>query len=151
MPTLVIRLVFACLLGLAAFAGTANAFDTGASSNGPDLSAVRALIKEKNYDAALAKLKEIVVTMPHPDVYSLMGFTSRKTGHQQEALVYYRNALDADPSHRGALEYEGELFVELGQIDNAKANLAKLDQVCTEGCEEEDDLAEAIEHASAAK
>jgi tetratricopeptide (TPR) repeat protein len=151
MPILVVRLGLACLLALATSAHTANAFDVSTTSDGPDLSSVRDLIATKNYDAALARLQEIVVTSPHPDVYSLMGYTSRKTGHRDQAMTYYRKALDADPSHRGALEYQGELFVEIGQIDNAKANLAKLDQLCSEGCEEEDDLKEAIEHASIAK
>jgi hypothetical protein len=65
--------------------------------------------------------------------------------------VYYRKALEADPTHKGALEYQGELFVELGQIDLAKVNLAKLDKLCWFKCEEEEDLKEAIEHASAKK
>jgi tetratricopeptide (TPR) repeat protein len=149
MSTLVFRLVFAGLLSLATFAATANPADT--SSDGPDLSSVRALIEARNYDAALTKLQEIVVTSQHPDVYSLIGFTLRKTGDRAQAMTYYRKALDADPSHKGALEYQGELFVELGQIDNAKANLAKLDGLCVAGCEEEYDLKEAIEHAPQAK
>ena len=52
-----------------------------------------------------------------------------------------------DPSHKGALEYQGELFVELGQIDKAKGNLGKLNRICLFGCEEYDDLKQAIEHA----
>jgi Tfp pilus assembly protein PilF len=148
MPILVCRLAFAFVLGLATFAATAN---PNPSPDGPDVSSVRAAIDAKDYHAALAKLKEIEITSQHPDVYSLMGFALRKTGDRAQAMTYYRKALDADPSHKGALEYQGELFVELGQIDNAKANLAKLEDVCAEGCEEEDDLKEAIEHASAAK
>jgi tetratricopeptide (TPR) repeat protein len=145
MPTWVFCLVFACLLGLTTLAATAA--DTGFSSDGPDLGSVRTSIEARNYDVALAKLKEIAVTSQHPDVYSLIGFTLRKTGDRAQAMTYYRKALDADPSHKGALEYQGELFVELGQIDSAKANLAKLDGICVAGCEEEYDLKEAIEHA----
>jgi tetratricopeptide (TPR) repeat protein len=148
MLVLAVRLVFACLLGLATFAALAN---PASSPDGPDLSSVRAAIEAKNYEAALTKLKEIAATSPHPDVYSLMGFTLRKTGDRVQAMTYYRKALDADPSHKGALEYQGELFVELGQIDNAKANLVRLEDVCAEGCEEEDDLKAAIEHAPLAK
>ena len=62
-------------------------------------------------------------------------------------MTYYRKALDAEPNHRGALEYQGELFVELGQVDKAKENLAKLDRICMFGCEEARDLKAAIEHA----
>ena len=67
-----------------------------------------------------------MVDYQQPDVYSLMGFALRKTGDRAQAMTYYRKALEADPAHKGALEYQGELFVELGQIDKAKENLAKL-------------------------
>jgi len=130
----------------------AIAADSSPASGGPDLTAVRAAIKVKNYDAALAQLKVIVVTSQNPDVYSLMGFTLRKTGDRTQAMTYYNKALTADPAHKGALEYQGELFIEIGQIDKARENLAKLHKVCWPfGCEEQDDLKEDIEHASARK
>jgi len=34
--------------------------------------------------------------------------------------------LSEDPNHLGALEYQGEMFVDLGQKDNAVTNLNKL-------------------------
>jgi len=151
MPNLVLRRTFACLIGAATIAPAANA-DMGSTKNAPDLSAVRAAIKAKNYAAALAQLKVIEVTSPHPDVYSLTGFALRKSGDRTQAMTYYRKALDADPTHKGALEYQGELYVEIGQIDKAKENLAKLHKICWPfGCEEQEDLKEDIEHASKAK
>jgi tetratricopeptide (TPR) repeat protein len=129
----------------------AQAADTTFTPSGPDLSGVRSAIKAKNYDAALAQLKVLAVKYDQPDVNSLMGFALRKTGDRATAMKYYVKALDAEPSHRGALEYQGELFVELGQIDKAKANLARLSQICPFGCEEKEDLKEAIEHAPKAK
>jgi tetratricopeptide (TPR) repeat protein len=150
MMTPVLRRTFAGLIGAAVIAPAANAADGAPAKDAPDLKAVRAAIKAKNYDSALAQLKVIVVTSPHPDVYSLMGFALRKTGDRAQAMNYYQKALDADPTHRGALEYQGELYVEIGQIDNAKGNLAKLHKLCWPfGCEEQDDLKEAIEHPSA--
>jgi tetratricopeptide (TPR) repeat protein len=146
MPTLVLRLALVGLLAAAAVPA-AIAADSPATKEGPDLSAVRASIKVKNYDAALGQLKAIVVNYPQPDVYSLMGFALRKTGDRAQAMTYYRKALDADPTHKGALEYQGELYVELGQVDKAKENLARLGKLCWFGCEEQRDLKEAIEHA----
>ena len=140
-------LIGACLVGAAVIAPAASAADGAPASDAPDLRAVRAAIKAQNYDSALAQLKVILVTSQHPDVYNLMGFALRKTGDRAQAMVYYQKALAADPSHRGALEYQGELYVEIGQIDNAKANLAKLQKLCWPfGCEEQDDLKEAIDH-----
>jgi tetratricopeptide (TPR) repeat protein len=141
---MVFRLAFTFLLGAAPLS---QAADSPPLVEGPDLKGVRAEIKAKKYDAALAELKVLVVKNPIPDVYSLLGFALRKTGDRPQAMIYYRKALDINPSHRGALEYQGELFVELGQIDKAKENLAKLTKLCTFGCEEAEDLKEAIEHA----
>ena len=58
-------------------------------------------------------------------------------------------ALDFNPDHKGALEYQGEMYVELGQLDKAKANLAKLVKLCPDGCEEREDLEKAIAGAAA--
>ena len=153
MPALIDRRKFACILATAAVAPLANAADTNTAKDAPDLTKVRAAINVKNYDAALAELKSMVVNpyYQHPDVYSLMGFVLRKTGDQAQSMTYYRKALDADPTHKGALEYQGELYVELGQIDKAKENLAKLSRLCWLGCEEEKDLKETIALASRPK
>jgi len=42
------------------------------------------------------------------------------------------------------LEYQGELFLILGNKDAAADNLAKLDKICWMGCSEYDDLKQAI-------
>jgi tetratricopeptide (TPR) repeat protein len=144
-----VRLALACLLGMAATA--AYAADSLPSKDAPDLTTVRAAINAKHYDTALVELKRLEVNYKQPDVYSLMGFALRKTGDRPQAMTYYRKALELDPTHKGALEYQGELYIEIGQIDKAKENLKKLDKLCWFGCEEEDDLKEAIETASKAK
>jgi Flp pilus assembly protein TadD len=150
MPALWSRHAFAglCLLALA---GTAHAVDTISSPSAPDLGQVRAAIKVRNYKAALADLRVLEPSNPQPDVYSLLGFTLRKTGDRQQAMTYYRKALELDPKHKGALEYQGELFIELGQLDEAKTNLGKLKLLCPSGCEEREDLQEAIEKAQKSK
>ena len=83
-------------------------------------------------------------THQHADVYNLMGFSLRKTGDYKQAYTFYRKALDFDPEHKGALEYLGELFVETGQIDKARENVVLLRKLCPAGCEELDDLEQAI-------
>ena len=144
----VLGLAIACLLGVAPIVPVAVAANNTPTAEVPDLSSVRAAIKAKKYAAALAELKALVVNYQTADVYSLLGHALWKTGDPTQGMTYYNKALAIDPSHKGALEYQGELFVELGQIDKAKANLAKLDHLCWLGCEEEDDLKEAIEHAT---
>jgi tetratricopeptide (TPR) repeat protein len=144
------RFLPVCALGLQMLAQAvpiAYAVDNVTSKDAPDLSSVRAAIKAKNFDAALVELKGMLVMYQHPDVYNLMGFSLRKTGDRAQAMTFYRKALDFDPAHKGALEYQGELYVELGQFDKARENLAALDKLCPSGCEERDDLKEAIAHA----
>ena len=45
----------------------------------------------------------------------------------------------------GALEYQGELYLTIGDLDLAKANLQRLDKLCWLGCDEYDDLRASIE------
>jgi len=52
--------------------------------------------------------------------------------------------------HKGALEYLGELYVETGQIDKARENVAQLKKLCPSGCEELADLEKTIAEAARA-
>ena len=61
-----------------------------------------------------------------------------------KAFVYYEKALSLDPPHKEAHEYIGELYLKLKQPEKAKEHLAKLDSICFFGCEEFDELKEAI-------
>lgn len=110
----------------------------------PDLTSVRKLIKAKDYKAALADITPKAKLANSADAFSLMGFCLRKTGDQANAFTWYGRALALDPKHKGALEYQGELFIETGQLDKARENAARLKQLCPRGCEELEDLNEAI-------
>jgi Flp pilus assembly protein TadD len=146
------KLCGACAAGL--LAGHALAADnaTKPDATAPDLTAVRAKIKAKEFTPAIVDLTALVNggTL-HPDVYSLLGFSYRKSGDRTNGALYYRKALDLDPWHKGALEYQGEMFVEAGDLPKAKVNLAKLVQLCPSGCEEREDLEKDIKDAEAKK
>ena len=45
---------------------------------------------------------------------------------------YYKKALELDPEHLGAIEYQGEMYVDLGQKENALNNLALLKKLVGE-------------------
>jgi cytochrome c-type biogenesis protein CcmH/NrfG len=145
-------IVVACLAGVPTIAllqsATALAVDTMTSKDAPDLSSVRTKIKAKDFQAALAELKVLADTHQHADVYSLMGFSLRKTGDYTTALTFYKKALDFDANHKGAREYLGELYVETGQLPKAKEQLAVLEKLCPQGCEEREDLERAITAAT---
>ncbi len=124
-----------------------------AADTAPDPAAVlqeaRAAIDAGDYSGAMASLSEVVAADPqNADALNLMGYASRKSGDMTNAASYYEAALAINPNHFGALEYQGEMFVMLDNMDGAKANLAKLEAECAP-CEEFDDLAEAINDAGA--
>ncbi|GAO80152.1 MULTISPECIES: lipopolysaccharide assembly protein LapB [unclassified Sphingopyxis] len=99
------------------------------------------LINEHHYEAAIAKLDTALwAAGPHPDVLTYLGFANRKLKRYDAAETYYREALAIAPSHRGALEYYGELKLERGDIAGARAHLAKLESICGFGCHEVDEL-----------
>jgi Flp pilus assembly protein TadD len=129
---------------LAATALPALAVDNMESTDAPDLTSVRAKIAAKNYAGALDELRGLAEDNQQADVYNLMGFTLRKTGDFKTSLTYYTKALELQPDHKAAREYLGELYVETGDMDKAKEQLASLTRLCPAGCEELDDLQKAI-------
>jgi len=126
----------------------ALAVDTVTSKDAPDLTFARAKIKAKDYQAALIELRVLADTHQHADVYSLMGFSLRKTGDYTTALTFYKKALDFDADHKGAREYLGELYVETGDLSKAREQLAVLARLCPQGCEEREDLEKALASAA---
>jgi cytochrome c-type biogenesis protein CcmH/NrfG len=123
-------------------AGTSN---QGGAPDVPSMSQIQSDLNAEKWSAAIDKLKQVVeADSSNADAYNLLGFAYRKSGNLDLAQRYYTRALRLKPNHRGALEYQGELFVMLGQTDKAKANLAKLETICGTGCEEYKELSAAI-------
>ncbi len=123
-------------------AGVDTSSEEGSSD--PALDGVRQKIKTGDYQGALADLRGMP---PSADVYNLMGYSSRKSRNYGQAQTYYQQALRLDPKHKQALEYQGELFVETGQMQKARENVATLRALCPSGCEELSDLEGALAKA----
>jgi len=140
-------LALSLLLSVASATG-ALAVDNITTRDAPDLTAVRAKIDAKDFKGAVAELQTMLVKYQHADVYNLLGYSLRKSGDPKQALTFYRKALDFDPQHKGALEYLGELYVETGQIDKAKENVALLKKLCPDGCKELTELEQSIASAA---
>ena len=103
-----------------------------------------AAIAAGDFAGALPLLTAITESEPqNADAWNLLGFSSRKTGDMEAAAVAYARALTINPGHLGALEYQGEMFLQLGQPDGARANLATLQGLCGT-CEELQDLQQAM-------
>ncbi len=123
----------------------AYAVDDIEQTDAPDLTAIRAKIAAKDYQGALADLRDLAQDVQQPDVYNLLGFTLRKTGDFETSLTYYNKALELKPDFKAALEYLGELYVQTGHMDKAGEQLASLRKLCPAGCEELEDLQQAID------
>jgi Flp pilus assembly protein TadD len=120
------------------------AVDTGGTVT-PSMQEARTDIKAERWQDAVDKLTLIVgADTTNADAYNLLGYALRHLDRTDRAMQAYERALTLNPSHKGALEYQGVLFVMLGDLDSARANLAKLEAICGTSCEEYEDLAEAI-------
>ena len=103
------------------------------------------LINKKQYSDAIVKLNDALVTdSKNADIYNYLGFSHRKLGKMEDAAFFYNKALEINPKHKGALEYQGEMFLTLNQIGKAEDNLKKLDKICFLGCSEFDKLKKSI-------
>ena len=120
--------------------------DDSTSQKSRDYQRAVSYIKKSEYGAAIPLLrKELEKNPGNADAHNYMGYVMRKRNDLKNSAVHYEKALEIDPKHLGALEYQGELFLTLGNLDLAKANLEKLDKLCWLGCDEYDDLKASIE------
>ncbi len=111
-----------------------------------DYETAKALIKDKeDYARALPILVALTEAQPqYADAWNLRGFANRKLGQMDEAAKAYDTALKLNPEHLGALEYQGEMFIETGKMEQALANLVKLKSLCGD-CEQAQDLQKALD------
>ena len=127
MKTTLYTIIIAFLVNTAFSAGSATDKKT---NYGKDYKSAIKLIKKSKYDDAIDKLMALVdvdtTDFTKADVFNEIGFAYRKSQDFDNASKYYDKALKLDPNHLGALEYQGEMYVDLGQKENALANLEKL-------------------------
>ena len=137
--------------GLALSFGNVMAAGTSSTSSSrpsvsPEFKAGKKAVKEGNFQSALVHLNKANEKNPkNADIHNLLGYSYRKLGDTDKAFEHYHIALQIKPKHRGANEYLGELYLETDQLAKAEERLEVLDKACSWGCEEYDDLKEAIE------
>ena len=142
--------VLALLLSLGLFPTLALA-DLPAPKSTPEnanMAAGRKAIDAKDYKAAVGHLTKAVQEDPNnADAHTMLGFSYRKLGTFDKSMDSYQRALKIDANNRSALEYLGELYLDMNQPDNAEKQLVVLKKACPffGKCEEYEDLKEAIE------
>jgi len=117
----------------------------GNYSSDVDLKPIVELIEQGDYESAINMLHdELDVDPDNADIMTLLGFSYRKTQNYEDALTFYEWALKAEPEHKGANEYLGELYLETNQLDKAVEQLEVLDNLCRVDCKEYTTLKDAI-------
>lgn len=134
------------VLALLAISASPAFADGGSDYRNSRLAPFQKLIEEQRYQQAIDKLDQALAEEPEDaDLLNLVAFSHRKLERFDIALEYYLKALEIEPEHRGANEYLGELYLQLGDLEKAEERLAVLDDACFFGCDEFDELEEAIE------
>ncbi len=128
------------------------AADTADVQTADELEPARTLIEKKDWAGAAQALATFTRANPgNADGFNLLGYSYRHLKRYDESLAAYNKALALDPRHRGAHEYIGETYLQLGQLDKAKVHLDALDRICKISCEEFRDLKKAYEAALASR
>ena len=143
----------AALMALSTFlavpALAAGTSDGSSATAAASYAEAKAMVDEGNFVAALPNLIALTkADAKNADAWNLLGFTYRKLGQLEDSDAAYLTVLSINPDHLGALEYQGELFITTGKLDEAKANLAKLQALCGT-CEQVQDLEAALKAAGA--
>ncbi len=150
-PIIVFSLAAAIALGIAMlpFAAKAAGSDSGSSGGSgytvaaasKEMRKATVMIKNEDYAGALTFLEaEIAKNPDNADAWNLTGLL----GDYAASEVAYDKALAIDPKHKGALEYKGELFLTLGNLEGAENMFDRLNKVCFLSCKEKKQLAAAI-------
>jgi tetratricopeptide (TPR) repeat protein len=88
--------------------------------------------KNRNYEAAIQFYqKAIDQQSDYADAWNNMGYCYRMTakGYLDKAGDAYAKAIQYNPQHVAALEYQGEYFVMVGQLMSAYRNYQALKQM----------------------
>ena len=108
-------------------------------------------IDNQSYNKSLKLLKKLTkredLGTKRADIYNLLGFSYRKLENPDldKSFAAYMMAIELDPSHLGAHEYLGELYLMKDQKDKALIILEKLDQLAGSNSEEYKELKIAID------
>lgn len=129
------------LLSTSAWAA-ASEDDAGSASQPP---AWKKAITDQDWAGAITLLeREVEAKKGTANVHNMLGFAYRKAENFDKAFEIYAIALKLNPEHRSVHEYVGQTYLAVGNLEMANKHLADLDRICFFGCEEYDDLKQAI-------
>ena len=161
-----LRAVLAAILAVAAWlsAPVAYAMGGGGSGGGGNMDSMRGsgdspdnalraqyrkavkAVEARDFATAEALLGDYVTKKKKSaDAWNYLAFSQRNLGKNEIAMENYNKALAIDPKHKGALEYQGELFLKMGKKAEAEKNLVLISEICPGGCDAKTELQAALE------
>ena len=147
MGNAMLRISIMLVLLIAQYAYAADSSPEPARSSDVYLQRYDAAKERQDWNAAADVMKDAVAAKPdNADYHNLYAYSLRKSGTKQMDVVFqhYNEALRLDPKHRGAHEYLGEAYLQVGNLAKAKDELAALDKICFFPCSEYNELKNAI-------
>jgi tetratricopeptide (TPR) repeat protein len=79
------------------------------------------------YAASLSDFGRAVELDPSMhEAYTYLGYANRKLGRHEAGLAAYQQALRINPDYTYAIEYQGQAYLGLNRIDEAKFNYLRL-------------------------
>jgi tetratricopeptide (TPR) repeat protein len=107
----------------------------------PDFRAGELAVKQQAWPEVVSRMGAVVQrNARNADAWNYLGYAHRHLGQMDKSFSSYERALQIDPNHRGAREYLGEAYLQVGKLAEAQAQLRALDKICRLPCEEFTDL-----------
>lgn len=105
----------------------------------------KAFAAAQKYDDAVSAFESALAVDPrNRGAYINLAMVAQKQGLPGKAIRFYREALLIEPNDVAALAGQGEALVQKGAVAKARDNLARIKQLCSVTCAEQDKLAMAI-------
>jgi tetratricopeptide (TPR) repeat protein len=97
-----------------------------ASSDATEKMAAERAARE-SYQESLRHFQEAVrLDASMHEAYTYLGYANRKLGNHTKALAAYEQALKIFPDYPHAIEYQGQAFLGLNRLDEARFNYLRL-------------------------
>lgn len=121
--------------------GSGSGGDNEMATRDADYLAAMAAVKRQDWQQVVARMGTYAKRNPgSADAFNEIGHAYRRLGDMDNAFRNYQIALGIDPRHRGAHEYLGEAYLQIGDLARAEGELKVLDSLCFLPCEEYTDL-----------
>jgi tetratricopeptide (TPR) repeat protein len=101
------------------------------------------------YDEAINVLT-MAANKRDPRILNFLGYAHRKSGRVNVGLGYYQEALRIDPNYTLVREYLGEAYLQIGDMRDARGQLAEIEKRKGRDCEEYRVLSAQIDKAEKA-